>query len=717
MMPAAQKLSHDFHGYRVPEFKQEVGTMLKRAVSEGIRRVTIITGQGFHSKAGPVLVNVLPKILQQPEYAQFIERVARDRGAFDIFFKEAKELSPTEKFKKNFASLIFTKELRNKLKALAIKGSTKALIELGMMYVEGIGVEQKTEKGIRLISEAAKSDPLAQVILGECYEMGRGVSQNYSKALSFYKQAKKRNYPAAHFALGQMYWLGCGVNRNDQKGIKYITQAADLGEHMAAYNLGYILTLPDRTPAEKSLGLKYLKKAAEAGIVNAQVLFAKHCFFGWSGLQDDQLARQWFTQAALENNAVAQYYLGRIYSEGRGIEPDMNAAFLCYHASAMNGDGEATGMSAIYLLNGIGCIQDIPKAIKFLEKADTHANCVWLLGSTYLDGVKSKSVDKPFVIESDSKRAIPILQRAAKLGSHEAKIMMSRLLLKGENIEKDIPTAVRYLEEAASEDNAHANCVLGAIYTSGGAVPVDLNKGFSFFLKSAELGDDYAMLRVGVAYLQGLGVAKDEKSSAIWIEKAANLGAKQAIFLTGLNYALGRGVDKNMDKAIFWMEKARELHDSEAIVFLAKFYMGMAIKFPSFNFKALDSLKRAAEIGDTKAEYLYGVCLLRGMFECPVDLNKAWEYLKKAAKKNVSEAQYTLGYLCTGKDGFQLKTQNALKWLQRAKEQGHPQATTLLGLMENKEQEHVQATRLVDQVDNTQKTSSYLTYFSSCSIS
>ena len=66
--------------------------------------------------------------------------------------------------------------------------------------------------------------------LGMLYLEGKGVKQDYSKALSYYEQAKALNHAAAAVRLGQMYAQGLGVAQDKAKAITYFNQACTMGD-------------------------------------------------------------------------------------------------------------------------------------------------------------------------------------------------------------------------------------------------------------------------------------------------------------------------------------------------------------------------------------------------------------------------------------------------------------------------------------------------------
>jgi len=69
---------------------------------------------------------------------------------------------------------------------------------VGLLYLDGIGVEQDLRKAYDLISEAAAHlDPFAMYALGKMYEGGVGVEQNDREALYMFAFASEMGIPEA----------------------------------------------------------------------------------------------------------------------------------------------------------------------------------------------------------------------------------------------------------------------------------------------------------------------------------------------------------------------------------------------------------------------------------------------------------------------------------------------------------------------------------------
>ena len=98
------------------------------------------------------------------------------------------------------------------LRPLAEQGDAKAQFELGVMYINGLGVPQDYAEAARLYRKAAEQGRAkAQYNLGLMYDNGLGVPQNYAKAVKWYRKAAEQGNAGAQYNLGVMYGKGQGV--------------------------------------------------------------------------------------------------------------------------------------------------------------------------------------------------------------------------------------------------------------------------------------------------------------------------------------------------------------------------------------------------------------------------------------------------------------------------------------------------------------------------
>ena len=95
-----------------------------------------------------------------------------------------------------------------------------------------------------------------------------------------------------------------------------------------------------------------------------------------------------FEKAAYEGDAKAQWLLGFLYREGKGVRQDYTKAREWFEKAAAQGDAEAQcGLGFLYY-EGKGVIQDYTKAREWFEKAAAQgdATAQLSLGVLYYEG-------------------------------------------------------------------------------------------------------------------------------------------------------------------------------------------------------------------------------------------------------------------------------------------------------------------------------------------
>ena len=101
------------------------------------------------------------------------------------------------------------------LKAFAAGGDLQAQYHLGIMYSEGLGVEQNASEAFVWIKKAAEQGLAdAQLDLGSLYDAGEGVSQDYHQAALWYRKAAEQGVIAAQYNLAVMFETGEGLEQN-----------------------------------------------------------------------------------------------------------------------------------------------------------------------------------------------------------------------------------------------------------------------------------------------------------------------------------------------------------------------------------------------------------------------------------------------------------------------------------------------------------------------
>jgi len=131
-----------------------------------------------------------------------------------------------------------------------------------------------------------------------------------------------------------------GIKRSAtlEETIKELEDAANKGDVRAHTALGMYYFQEDDDRA-----LPHLLAASEAGDSVALYYLGGVYYLGRCGVETDKAkAASYYLQAALQDNALAQYAIGKCLYEGEGVEQDLKAAKEWMEKSAQNGCKDAT---------------------------------------------------------------------------------------------------------------------------------------------------------------------------------------------------------------------------------------------------------------------------------------------------------------------------------------------------------------------------------------
>jgi len=134
-------------------------------------------------------------------------------------------------------------------KAKAEARDADAQFNLGVMYYQGLGVEQDFKEAVKWYQKAADQGfATAQSNLGFMYRQGQGVEQDFKEAVKSYQKAVNQGDAQAQSNLGLMYEEGQGVEQNNVIAYAWWNIAATNGEENAKNNKSIVAK--KMTPAQ-----------------------------------------------------------------------------------------------------------------------------------------------------------------------------------------------------------------------------------------------------------------------------------------------------------------------------------------------------------------------------------------------------------------------------------------------------------------------------------
>ena len=195
---------------------------------------------------------------------------------------------------------------------------------------------------------------------------------DYDKATDYYKLAAEQGHDVAQYNLGNMYENGKGVEQSYAKAAEWYCKAAEQGNHEAQRQLGYLYDV--------GLGVELNKKRAaelyrKAGYVNPGLMYETE--------RNYEKAIEWYFRAAEQGDVRAQFSLGRMYIEGKGVEHNYVKAAEWYCKAAEQGYKRAYNALAwnLHLINKDE--EALPWAEKAVNTFPENPNIIDTLASVY----------------------------------------------------------------------------------------------------------------------------------------------------------------------------------------------------------------------------------------------------------------------------------------------------------------------------------------------
>ena len=290
-------------------------------------------------------------------------------------------------------------------------GNTQADWELYQLYSQGKQVPADAEAAYAYLLAAAQGgNPVAQGTLGNLYELGEGVPQHQAEALFWYLQAGTNGSaqaqakaddistenpalyePVSHFLqtlqrarqpnaeaqleVGQSYRYGNPVLQDDEAAFTWFTQAWNTSKEtlsQAAFELSDQYAKGEGTPQDAVQAAHFLAIAAEQQNPSAQYQLGITAYTAEPAQLTDAFA--WFSNAATQGHAQAQYMTGFMLLQGQGTEKSVPLAIRFFEQAAEQNDASAQYVLGQIYLKGLGIKADPSKGRLWLERAAENGN-------------------------------------------------------------------------------------------------------------------------------------------------------------------------------------------------------------------------------------------------------------------------------------------------------------------------------------------------------
>lgn len=276
-------------------------------------------------------------------------------------------------------------------------------------------------------------------------------------------------------------------------------------------------------------------------------------------------------------DAVADYYLGRVYLYGYGQLKNTDLAMRYFLKSAEQGYLPAVQLMAKYSLMHD---KNPEQAVRWYKQAANEGDidaqlflsAAYLYGlgvkkntdlasHYYIDAAKSGNSLAQFALaenfldsrhSSNNKLGLIWLNKSATNGNPQAQTKLAELYIEGKSVTQDLNKASDLLDKAIAQNFTPALLVMGNLVLSQG----NMNKALDLFNQAAKQNNPDAYLELAHLYLQDKSPVYNPETGFSWTLKAAQAGSPIAQKELAALYQKGLGIAANQALADEWTKKA-----------------------------------------------------------------------------------------------------------------------------------------------------------------
>jgi TPR repeat protein/transglutaminase-like putative cysteine protease len=382
-----------------------------------------------------------------------------------------------------------------------------------------------------LTAAAERGITSAQRVLGWRYVYGEDVDANPAKGVSLLEAAAAKGDPDAMNTLGRVYALGKLGQRDGMRAVSYYRQAAENGDHHAAYNLGKAYWFGDLgLPVDLDQSFRYMRDAAEMRNSSAEFYLSRMYFEGKGTTKNDSLAMFWASQGYFQKDWDDKAQLGLLLVKLRKDEPGRAAGTKMLLDAAVAGNGYAKLEYSKLLLN------------------------------------TSKR-------ESDLQAAFTWVKQAADNGNESAQALLGRMYVEGLGVKVDVPRGLELLAKQEKEKLPDAFNELGKLYRNEKSGVTDKAKAAEYFRQGAALGQREAAQALAMMLHTGDGIPRDLPQAIQYYELAIKSGYLDSMNNLAEIYRQGEdGIPRNIDRAVSLLRSAAQMGHTFAMVNLGNYY-------------------------------------------------------------------------------------------------------------------------------------------------
>jgi TPR repeat protein len=441
-------------------------------------------------------------------------------------------------------------------------------------------------EALRLARIGSKTrDPLAITILGLLYMNGKGVEQDIKKGARFMLLAASRGSVDAQYHLATYYDNGVGVVQDSRRAAFWYGEAFSQAKMHDYYRAAKIQVLNQGGYTADDIKLhKLQKKMLELGSAHAALVVAIFQAGGTDGHEADPAkVAELVARAAALGDTDASFLLGIYYVGGFGVSKDLDRAMSLFHQLGNNSLDRGETADAREILDLMqGFDPEHPQTQALSRLLDAYASGKvspsMVPPLTEVTAATSAAQSGELAIDAYNNRDYPAALRLARIGSKTkdplAMMILGILYEEGAGVEQNPERGVRWVRLAALKKYYSAQFYMGTYYENGIGVEQDFKKALFWYSEAVSQGSREAMYRVAVFQEKGLeGVTADDTKAAELYQLALEFGSAEAAHMLSIYRRDGRGgLEVDPAKSAELMARAATQGIPEANYFLATFY-------------------------------------------------------------------------------------------------------------------------------------------------
>ena len=412
------------------------------------------------------------------------------------------------------------KELLPLIERGPLAGSPNNLYLSGLIYQQGQAVSRDLDKAFsRFFAAAQAGNPDALLKLAVMRQAGLPQAKDVDAALSItlaINALLADRTPVIcdrikHIA--RMYSKGDYVEQNDEIAAEWSRLAADFGDAEAAWNLARMHLRSEIIVKDNGVLIKYMTLAAERGVVPAMIELATIYLDGSLADADPEKSEYWYTKASDAGSVSALVHLADYY-ERQGSGEARRKVETILRKIALRADAPAHALVALAKieLENSGNIAGRAAAMPLLERAAKLGDPDAQLAVAKL-GVGA-IVDRPTF-----RRVASQMETAAATGSSDAMLSLSSLYVCHDPLGPDIANATIWRERALGAGNKRVE--LDQLFETGAAGP-DAKSRIAMLRSNALSGSSDALAYLINAYGNNAGKMGGNEAAEFWRARLAS---------------------------------------------------------------------------------------------------------------------------------------------------------------------------------------------------